>query len=353
MSKPLLILTGGGTAGHVIPHFALLPSLRQAGWDCEYIGSQGMERGLVMQQGIRFHQIASGKLRRYFSWQNVLDLFRIAWGFLQALWILSRRKPRVVFSKGGFVSVPVCYAAALLRIPVITHESDLTPGLATRLITPIARVCLCTFPETQRHLTRAVLVGSPVRQELLAGDRSRGLAMCGFDRQDPRPVVLFMGGSLGAQKINLCLEQTFAALKQRYRVIHITGKSKSLGLVDEDYKGFEYVGSELADVYAATDFVVARAGANSIFEFLALHKPMLLIPLKAGSRGDQIVNAQSFVNKGWAQVMDEDQLSPDRLAAAIDQLARSAPSMLEAQSHFQHQQTFAKIIEVLSPFRGL
>lgn len=350
MSEPLLILTGGGTAGHVMPHFALLPFFKERGWKLAYIGSAGMEKDLVRKQGLTYHEIASGKLRRYFSLANFFDLFRIGLGFLQSLLILAKDRPRAVFSKGGFVSVPVCFAAAVLRIPVITHESDLTPGLATKLIDRVAHKTLCTFPETKKWLPHALTVGSPVRTELFLGDRTKGLALCQFSEKDERPTILVMGGSLGAQKINESLKAAFPMLRAKFRIIHLTGRSKTIDIKDPSYVAFEFAGSELADLYAVSDLIVARAGANSIFEFLSLRKPMLLIPLKAGSRGDQVVNAQSFVEQGWARQLAEDSMGEGRLAQEILSLAEHRFDIQQLQSSFDHRHTYQRIIEVLQPF---
>lgn len=347
--RATICLTGGGTAGHVTPHFALLPGLRGRGWNVFYVGSSGMEKAMVEAQGIEFYTIQSGKLRRYLSVQNVVDVFKVLIGFLQTLVLFVRRRPGVVFSKGGFVSVPVAAAAWVLRIPVVSHESDMTPGLATKLIAPLARKILFTFPDTKRHLPETALhVGSPVRAELFVGDRERGLQLCGFDPDEVLPTWLVMGGSLGAQRINEALKGILPWLTQRARVIHITGAGKAIGFASPRYKAFEFVREELKDIFAATDFVVSRAGANSIFEFLALRKPMLLIPLEQGSRGDQVINAGAFEANGWAQVLREAQLTPDAFKAALDKLMMTADAMRATQAAFSGKDAADKIIGVLA-----
>ncbi|MBI2602936.1 MAG: undecaprenyldiphospho-muramoylpentapeptide beta-N-acetylglucosaminyltransferase [Deltaproteobacteria bacterium] len=316
-----ILLTGGGTAGHVMPHLALLPSLKKRGWDILYVGSRGMEKRLVEEQRVPFQAISVGKLRRYFSWQNLLDFGRIILGFFQSLKILGREKPDVIFSKGGFVSVPVAVAAWCLRIPVITHESDLTPGLANRIIAKFSRKILCAFPETLKFLplNKAEAVGIPIRTELAQGERSAGLKLCSFSEEDKRPIVLVMGGSLGALRLNEKIHAALPLLLKEYRVIHLTGEGKQK-LMEEakgSYKAFEFAGEELKELLACTDMVISRAGANAIFELLHLKKPMILVPLEVGTRGDQVDNALTFERHNCASVLREKDLSPTALMAAL------------------------------------
>ena len=350
INKPKrIVLTGGGTAGHVIPHIALLPLLRQEKWDLIYLGSNGIERELIGKSGVEFKTIAAGKLRRYFSFKNLSDLFKVALGCVQSLFLLLWIRPNLVFSKGGFVSVPVTFAAWLLKIPVITHESDQTPGLANRIILRFAKKILYSFPETAKHLPskKAIFTGTPIRRELFAGDREKGLQLCGFVENVEKPVLLVMGGSLGALKINQALKSCVASLVKDYRIVHITGRDKGIGFEHPDYKAFTFLGDELKDVFAITDFVIARAGANSIFEFLALHKPMLLIPLEAGSRGDQISNANSFAKEGWAKVLREGALSGESLLAEIRELGEAANKIRDRQKKLQLNNSTDTIIEIL------
>ena len=330
-----IVLTGGGTAGHVMPHLALLPKLREAGWDVHYVGSSGIERDLIHPTGIPFHSILVGKLRRYLSVQNLFDVLKVFLGTLQAFILLLRLRPDVVFSKGGFVSVPVAVGARLLGIPVVTHESDVTPGLANRIIEKFATRILYSFPETSRYVPATIsrLVGSPVRQELLEGNRDKGLSFCGFSGE-MRPVLLVMGGSQGAQRINEALLADLPALLHHWRVIHLAGKGKLLDFKHPNYRAFEFLKHEMPDVLAAADVVVSRAGANSIFELLALRKPMLLIPLKSGSRGDQLDNAESFARNGWARILVEASLAPGVLEREVQQLFREGSHLIEAQSSF-------------------
>ncbi len=346
----LVCMTGGGTAGHVTPHFALLPGIQNRGWRAFYIGSNGLERPLVEAQGIDFKAVATGKLRRYFSIQNFFDLFKVGVGLLQAFIILLRKRPSVVFSKGGFVAVPVAWAAWLLRIPVVSHESDVTPGLANRLIAPFCVKLVYTFPETRKYLPskHAEHVGTPIRAELFEGSASAGARFAGFDPEENLPTFLVMGGSQGAQRINEALKEILPERLQSSRVIHIHGKGKSLGFSHPRYRGYEFVSAELKDLFALADVVISRAGANSIFEFLALKKPMLLIPLEQGSRGDQVINAESFAAKGWARILRERDLNAASLKTALDELNRDAPVIRDKQSQFNSKDAADRILNVLA-----
>lgn len=343
-----IALTGGGTAGHVMPHLAMLEDFRQAGWRVIYIGSKGIEKELMSQQnGVDFHTISSGKLRRYFSWENFADLFRVFGGTVQSIILMLRKRPKVIFSKGGFVSVPVAVAAWTLRIPVVSHESDLTPGLATKIITRFAARIFYSFPETEKFLPKrkSELVGLPIRADLFSGDRLEGARLCGFSSDMANlPTILVMGGSLGAQKINDCLEKCLPDLVKTFKVVHITGKGKGISFVHPHYKAFEFVKDELKHLFALTDLVIARAGANSIFEFLALQKPMLLIPLESGSRGDQIDNAKNFANQGWAEILAEKDLSKDTLMQSVQNLQNCADEIREAQKRAQVASAREKIM---------
>lgn len=344
-----IILTGGGTAGHVIPHLAILPLLKQQQWQVVYVGSNGIEKELMADQGVAFREIPTGKLRRYFSWQNFTDLFRIVAGLWRSLSIMVREKPQVVFSKGGFVSVPVCVAARLLGIPVVTHEADLTPGLATNLIKPFASRVLYTFPVTAKYFpaARSECVGLPIRQELLQGSRTQGLNLCGFTNTPELPVLLVMGGSLGAKRLNDCLLEALPELVQTFRVIHITGRGKQIPFSHGNYKSFEYVKDEIRHIFACTDLVISRSGANSIFEFLALRKPMVLVPLEVGSRGDQVHNAQFFAEMGWAICLREVGLTAASLKGAIQDLDKHQSLFREKMAQAQFDFAGKKIVDVL------
>ncbi|MEY4630822.1 MAG: hypothetical protein RIQ81_942 [Pseudomonadota bacterium] len=340
----LVLLTGGGTAGHVMPNLALVPVLRASGFRVEYVGSQGLEADLVARTGLVFHRISSGKLRRYASIENFFDVFRVIAGLFQAIVLMIRLRPACVFSKGGFVAVPVAIGAWITGVPVISHESDVSPGLANRIISRFARINLFAFPETARFFGSrpARLAGIPVRPEILAGNRDRGLARCGWGKDHSSlPVVLFMGGSQGAKFINDLVFAALPDLLKSCRIVHLTGRGKQDGFSRDslpselrgNYQSFEFLNEELADVLAAADLVVCRAGANSIFELRALRKPMILIPLEKGSRGDQILNAESFRAQGEATVLREGEASANLLASMVlQQIQTSAPTQVQGRS---------------------
>ncbi|OUQ20164.1 undecaprenyldiphospho-muramoylpentapeptide beta-N-acetylglucosaminyltransferase [Lachnoclostridium sp. An14] len=316
-----IILTGGGTAGHVTPNLALIPSLQELGYEIHYIGSyQGIEKKLIENAGIPYHGISSGKLRRYFDLKNFSDPFRVLKGYGEALKLLKEYKPDVVFSKGGFVAVPVVLAAKHYKIPTIIHESDMTPGLANKICIPSAQKVCCNFPETLKYLPqeKAVLTGSPIRKELLEGDRLSGLQYAHLSAN--RPVILVIGGSLGSVTVNNAVRKILPKLLSQYQVVHICGKGNlDEGLIGTaGYVQYEYVDAPLKHLFAAADVIVSRAGANSICEILALRKPNVLIPLSAAaSRGDQILNARSFEKQGFSTVLEEESLTEDSLYQAI------------------------------------
>lgn len=346
-----IILTGGGTAGHVTPNIALLPRLRELQYDIHYIGSyNGMEKNLIEKQGLPYHGISSGKLRRYFSLKNFTDPFRVLKGFSEADKLMKKLKPDVIFSKGGFVSVPVVIAGKRNHVPVIIHESDMTPGLANKLCIPSAAKVCCNFPETLEALPKekAVLTGSPIRQELLAGDKEAARTFCGF--KTDKPVILIIGGSLGAAAVNSAVRAILPELLKDFQVIHLCGKGKLdpalTGL--DGYAQFEYIQDELKDLFALTDIVISRAGANAICELLALRKPNLLIPLSAkSSRGDQILNARSFERQGFSMVLEEEEITNEKLAAAIRQLYDSRESFIKSMNQSSQQNPIETIITLI------
>ena len=307
-----IVLTGGGTAGHVTPNIALIPALKEAGYEISYIGSyNGIERKLIEELNIPYYGISTGKFRRYFDVKNFTDPFRVLKGMSQAKKLMKTIKPDIVFSKGGFVSVPVVRAAGKCHIPAIIHESDMTPGLANKLSMKYASKICCNFPETVENIPngKGVLTGSPIRRELLSGDKAAGLKLCGFNTQ--KPVLLVIGGSLGAVHINDAIRAILPDLIRQYQVIHICGKGK----VDKSfysttgYYQFEYV----------------------ICELLAMKKPNLLIPLPAGaSRGDQILNARSFNKQGYSAVLEEENMTNEVLLSAINDLYDNREKYIDA-----------------------
>lgn len=346
-----IILTGGGTAGHVTPNIALLPRLKELHYDIHYIGSyEGIEKELIEQFGIPYHGISSGKLRRYFSLKNFTDPFRIIKGLAEADKLIKTLKPDVIFSKGGFVSVPVVMAGKRRHVPTIIHESDMTPGLANKLSIPSATKVCCNFPETLEHLPKdkAVLTGSPIRQELLRGNKIAALDFCGLTSD--KPVILIIGGSLGSVAVNNVVRAILPELLKDFQVIHLCGKGK----VDEslkDLKGyvqFEYIQNELKDIFALTDVIISRAGANAICEIAALRKPNLLIPLSASaSRGDQILNARSFERQGFSIVLEEEELTNEKLLSSIRKLYNDRDTYIHAMSHSGQQNSIETIINLI------
>lgn len=322
--RKTVLFTGGGSAGHVTPNVALFPRLLEEGCDIHYIGTaEGIERALIEgRAGITYHAISSGKLRRYFSWKNFTDPFRVLAGVAQAERIIKNIRPDAVFSKGGFVSVPVVVAAKRLKIPVVTHESDYSPGLANRINARFADKICVTFEDTLKHVgEKGVHTGTPIRPELYFGKREKGLSFLGFSGE--KPVLLAMGGSLGAAAVNEALRGALSALIETFDVVHLCGKDKlDEALLDiKGYRQFAYVDRELPDVFAAVDLIVSRAGANAVFEFLALSKPALLIPLpRSASRGDQILNAAYFARKGYSMMLEQENLSPGTLLEAVNEL---------------------------------
>ncbi|UOQ43604.1 undecaprenyldiphospho-muramoylpentapeptide beta-N-acetylglucosaminyltransferase [Halobacillus salinarum] len=351
MKNKRILFTGGGTAGHVIVNLALIPEFQKQGYEVDYIGSyEGIERQLIESiSGVTYHSISTGKLRRYMSKENFKDPFKVMKGLLQSIGIIRKRKPRVVFSKGGFVSVPVVAAAKLNRVPAIIHESDYTPGLANKLSFPFAHKILATFPETMQHLPeeKGEYIGAVVREELFTGNARKGLQLCGFTSQ--KPVLMVMGGSTGSKKINEAVRSNLEPLLNDLQVIHVCGKNNvDPAFNHRGYAQFEYVKDELKDLFAASDFVVSRAGSNSIFEFLALRKPMLLIPLsRKASRGDQILNADSFVKQGYAHKLEEEDLSNERLLSEIRHLIDDKEAMIQQMENYQSEKTKERVVSLI------
>ena len=346
-----ILLTGGGTAGHVTPNIALLPSLKAMNYEVHYMGSiDGIEKKLIEDYNIPYYGISTGKFRRYFSFKNFTDPFRVIKGFREAKKIIKQIRPDVIFSKGGFVSVPVVRAASSLKIPCIIHESDMTPGLANKLCLPVAQKICCNFPETLNNLPKekAVLTGSPIREELLTGNRLTGLKLCNFDTH--KPVALVIGGSTGARAINNTVREALPQILPDFQVIHICGKGNIDSALEKTagYAQFEYVKEELKDLFAAADIVISRAGANSICELLALKKPNLLIPLPLScSRGDQILNAKSFETQGFSKVLDEEQMTASILTGLIHELYISKQQYIDAMKQSGQMNAVSTIINLI------
>ena len=346
-----IVLTGGGTAGHVTPNIALIPRLKELGYEISYIGSlDGIEKKLIEELNIPYYGISSGKLRRYFDLKNFSDPFKVLKGYAQSRKLLKKLKPDVVFSKGGFVTVPVVVAAKGCKIPAIIHESDMTPGLANKLAIPSATKVCCNFPETLKHLPeeKAVLTGTPIRQELLSGDKLEALKFCGFTAS--KPVIMIIGGSLGAAAVNDSMRKILPELLKDFQVVHLCGKGKLDESLQntEGYIQFEYIKKELADLFALADIVVSRAGANAICEILALQKPNLLIPLSAkASRGDQILNARSFEKQGYSMVLEEEEITDEKLLETIHTLYEKRDNFTDAMKQSNSIDSITKITNLI------
>lgn len=354
MSKKI-VLTGGGTAGHVTPNIALLPELKKAGYEVTYIGSEsGIEKRLIADFDIPYYGVATGKLRRYLDPKNLTDPFRILKGYNQSRKLLKEIKPDVVFSKGGFVSVPIVRAAHSLKIPCVIHESDITPGLANKLCIPVSDCVCCNFPETMEYIPndKGVVTGTPIRSELREGNRQRGLQLCGFN--DSKPVLMVIGGSQGAGSINKIVRTTLPKLLNDFQVVHLCGKDKvdNLLLTTPGYKQFEYLKEELKDIFTIADIVVSRAGANSICELLALKKPNLLIPLPTSqSRGDQILNAASFESQGFSKVLLEEDMDEKSFTEAVLELYCNRQFFVEAMNRSNQMESVLKIMSLIEQYR--
>ena len=346
-----IVLTGGGTAGHVTPNIALIPTLQKEGFEVHYIGSyDGIEKKLIEEMEIPYYGISSGKLRRYFDLKNFSDPFKVVKGYTEAKKLLKKLQPDVVFSKGGFVTVPVIIAAKRLSIPAIIHESDMTPGLANKLAIPSATKVCCNFPETLKYLPegKSVLTGSPIRKELMEGSKEKALQFLGFTNQ--KPVIMIIGGSLGSVAINNAIRDNLDTLLQKFQIVHLCGQGKLDTSLEnkKGYRQFEYIKKELSDIFALSDVVISRAGANAICELLALRKPNILIPLSAAaSRGDQILNARSFKNQGFSVVIEEENLTNESLAEAIDEVFNNQNNYINAMKNSSQTDAIVTITELV------
>ncbi len=346
-----ILFTGGGTAGHVTPNIALISELEKKEYKVYYTGRyEGIERDLIEKADIKYYPISAGKLRRYFDLKNIADIARIGKGFFNALSLVKKIKPDLVFSKGGFVSTPVVWAGHLRRIPVVIHESDFTPGLANKLSIPFATGICYSFPETGRYLNEAksYLTGIPIRQELFSGNITEGKKLCGF--KGHKPVLMIMGGSQGSRFLNSVVRRSLDELLGVFHICHICGP----GGLDEKLAGkigycqFEYVNKDISHLYALADVVVSRAGATTLFELLSLKKPNLLVPLsKKASRGDQILNARSFKRLGFSDVIEEKEIDKDKFFQAIINLYGKRNLVIDKMTKAPIINSTEKIINII------
>ncbi|MBM7692508.1 UDP-N-acetylglucosamine--N-acetylmuramyl-(pentapeptide) pyrophosphoryl-undecaprenol N-acetylglucosamine transferase [Peribacillus deserti] len=350
--KRKIVFTGGGSAGHVSVNAALIPEFQKKGWDIFYIGSyEGIERSIINTNfpEVKYLSVPVGKLRRYFAWKNLSDPILVIKGFLESRSILQEINPDFIFSKGGFVSVPVVSAGRSLKIPVIIHESDYTPGLANKLVFPFSKAICTTFKETGQFLkgSKSLHVGAVLREGIFQGEARKGLEICGFTGL--KPILAVMGGSLGSAKINKLIERNLPVLLEKYDIIHFCGKGNiNEALRQAGYAPFEFVNKGLFDLVTASSVVVSRAGSNSIFEFLALEKPMLLIPLSSkASRGDQIINAKSFEKAGYSRVIEEEQLTDELFLKEIAYLAQNREQIQNRMSRNKEFKRSNEMYELL------
>ena len=350
-----IILTGGGTAGHVTPNIALIPYLKAEGWDIKYIGSEnGIERSLIEKEGIPYFSVSSGKLRRYFSKENFKDVFKVTKGIKEAKDLISKLKPDLIFSKGGFVAVPVILGAKANKVPVICHESDITPGLANKIAMPFAKTVCTTFPETVKYIKKGkgINTGTPIRDMLFTGSKEQGMEICGF--KNNKPTLLMMGGSLGSVKINTVLRKDLDKILEKYNLIHICGKGNfDISLMGkEGYAQFEFLSDDLPHIFAAADMVISRAGSNSISEFLALKKPALLIPLSANaSRGDQILNAESFKKQGFSLVLKEEDMTEETLLSSIEKQKKKKDTLIKNMSKSHLSNGVEEVMKIIRQYK--
>lgn len=351
--KKTIVFTGGGSAGHVTPNIGIMKELDPKKWDMKYIGSKkGIEKELIEKLGIPYYGISSGKLRRYIDFENVADAFRVLKGCIEARRILNKIKPALIFSKGGFVSVPVIIAARSLGIPAFIHESDMTPGLANKISQRFAARIFTSFEESAKFFPsqKTKVIGSPIRNDILKGSSLQGKKFLGFD--GCRPILMVMGGSLGAKKINETVRGALPQLLENYQIVHLCGKGNlEPSLEVRGYKQFEYIHDELPDILSATDIVITRGGSNAIFEFLALNIPMLIIPLsRQQSRGDQILNAKSFTEKGYAVTLEEEELTTESLVSNLQEIQQSKEKIKNAMKNSGQGSGLQTLVEEINSF---
>ncbi len=321
----MIAITGGGTGGHIFPNISIIEELKKRGReDIFWIGEKhGKEQGWAEKVNVPFYGINTGKLRRYFSLKNITDVFRVIIGIFQSLFILLKLKPDVLFSKGGFVSVPPVLAAWILRIPVVTHESDINPGLATKIISRFASVICVSFEKTRSFFSKKNIVhtGNPVRDLIRQGEPKKGLKFLNFS--EDLPIVLIVGGSLGASSINQAVREMLELQDLTFNVVHQCGQGNYQHKSSQNsrYRQFEFIDKEIGDVMAASDIVVSRAGAGAIYEIGYLKRPSILVPLpKSKSRGEQIENALYFEENGASRIISDEHLNGNALSEAVNQL---------------------------------
>lgn len=338
-----IVFTGGGTAGHIMPNLAIIDEIKNKA-KIYYVGSSGMEKGLIENNNIPFYEIESTKLKRSFSLSNFLIPFKLIKAIKQSKKILKEIKPDVVFSKGGYVALPVVFAAKKLKIKVISHESDMTLGLANKLCKNKSEIICTSFEKTAENLKNGVFTGSPIRKQIFNGKSENAKKL--FKNYQNKPTILVVGGSLGSKVINENVRKSLKMLND-FNIIHLAGKGNLSGIKQDNYVELEFT-NNIEDLYALSNIVVSRAGSNVINEILALNKPNILIPLsKKASRGDQILNANYFKEKGYSKVILEEDLSPNSLVNSIKQLYNEKDKYIKNMQKSGVKLANKKIIEYL------
>lgn len=338
-----IVFTGGGTAGHIMPNLAIIEEIKNKA-KVYYIGSNGMEKELVKNYDIPFYEIPSTKLRRSLSFSNLLIPFKLIKAIKKAKQILKEIRPDVIFSKGGYVALPVVFAAKKLKIRVILHESDMTLGLANKLCKNKCETVCTSFEKTAENLKNGLFTGSPLRSQIFKGNKENAKKL--FKNYKNKPTILVVGGSLGSKIINENVRKSLDKLKD-YNIIHLCGKNNLSNIKKDNYVELEFA-NNIEDLYALSNIVISRAGSNVINEILALNKPNILIPLsKKASRGDQILNANYFKEKGYSKVILEEDLSPNSLVNSINQLNNEKEKYIQSMQKSSTKLANKKIIELL------
>ena len=351
MANSTIVLTGGGTAGHVVPNLALIPLLEKHFDNIIYIGSDtGPERELTAQyKNVTFYPITTVKLIRGLTLKNLLIPFKLLKGKREAKQILKDVQPDIIFSKGGFVAVPVVMAGKKLRIPMIAHESDFSLGLANKITRKDYDIICTSFKDTAESLPNGVYVGSPIKQVLVSqSDKTRIRQQ--YNLTSNKPICLVIGGSQGAVSINKAVEESLDFILKTHQVLHITGKGKMNSIKKADYHAVEYV-ENMSALLSIVDIAITRGGSNVLFELLSNQIPMLIIPLSRGSRGDQVQNARYFEQKGYAITLPESQLSKQTLEESFEKLIALSPVIKASTKHAVPSDTLTKICNLINKYR--
>lgn len=350
--KKKVFFTGGGTGGHVYPALAIIEELNKNGkYDISWIGSKnGMEYNIITNYGIKFHSIPSGKLRRYFSFLNFIDLFKIIAGFIKSFFILIKYRPDIIFSKGGYVTVPPIIISKILKIKSVTHESDMSPGLATKINSKFVNKILLPYEETKKYFKtelhdKLITTGNPIRKEFFSTDKINGRKIMGFTNN--RPVILVLGGSLGAKEVNDLILDAKDLLINDYNIYHQMGDNKFVETDTDSYKTTPFIREHMADIISASDIIISRAGASAVWEFATVGIPAIFIPLTVGSRGDQMLNARYSEKRGISLVLTGGEINADCLNRSINKLNSNKAGMIKVMNEFKSYSSSQQIVQVI------